>query len=118
MTSIGNLATPPKQRSCSRRRLGNILLEIHGAEKELFSGDWALAERNRLAHSFYRQHNFRRNTEEGGALLPSNRYVPLALVLLAPVTVNIVAFHAFLAPSGAGVGMAAVVLQLFSARAS
>jgi hypothetical protein len=34
----------------------------------------------------------------GGALLLANRLVPLALVLLAPVVVNIVAFHVFLAP--------------------
>ena len=33
-------------------------------------------------------------------LLLSNRYVPLALALIAPVIVNIVAFHAFLAPAG------------------
>src|SRR5882724_10420567 len=31
-------------------------------------------------------------------LLLSNRYVPLALAVLAPVLINIVAFHAFLAP--------------------
>jgi uncharacterized membrane protein YphA (DoxX/SURF4 family) len=35
-----------------------------------------------------------------GLLLLSNRFVPLALLLLAPVVVNIVAFHAFLAPDG------------------
>ena len=29
----------------------------------------ALAERNRLNHSFYRQHNFRRNSDEGRALM-------------------------------------------------
>ncbi len=29
----------------------------------------ALQERNRLSHSFYRQHNFRRNSEEGRALM-------------------------------------------------
>jgi uncharacterized membrane protein YphA (DoxX/SURF4 family) len=34
----------------------------------------------------------------GGALLLSNRFVPLALALLAPVIVNIVAFHTALAP--------------------
>lgn len=34
----------------------------------------------------------------GGALLLSNRFVPLGLALLAPVIVNIVLFHAFLAP--------------------
>jgi hypothetical protein len=33
-----------------------------------------------------------------GVLLLSNRFVPLALALIAPVLVNIVAFHAFLAP--------------------
>jgi uncharacterized membrane protein YphA (DoxX/SURF4 family) len=43
-----------------------------------------------------------------GALLLSNRFVPLALALVAPVVVNIVAFHAFLEPSG--LGLAAVVL--------
>ena len=29
----------------------------------------ALAERNRLVHGFYRQHNFRRNSDEGRALM-------------------------------------------------
>ena len=50
-----------------------------------------------------------------GALLLSNRFVPLALVLLAPVLVNIVAFHAFLAPSGLAVPIALVVLELYLA---
>ena len=35
-----------------------------------------------------------------GALLLYNRYVVLSLVALAPVVVNIVAFHAFLDPLG------------------
>jgi putative oxidoreductase len=34
----------------------------------------------------------------GGVLLLANRFVPLALVLLAPIVVNIVLFHAFMAP--------------------
>ena len=29
----------------------------------------ALSERNRLAHSFYREHNYRRNTEEGRTVM-------------------------------------------------
>jgi uncharacterized membrane protein YphA (DoxX/SURF4 family) len=33
-----------------------------------------------------------------GALLLSNRFVPLALALIAPVAVNIAAFHTFLTP--------------------
>jgi putative oxidoreductase len=36
----------------------------------------------------------------GGALLLANRYVPLALAILAPVIVNILSFHALMAPSG------------------
>jgi hypothetical protein len=35
-----------------------------------------------------------------GALLLLNQYVPLALTLLGPVIVNIVLFHAFMAPAG------------------
>lgn len=35
-----------------------------------------------------------------GLLLLSNRFVPLALTVLAPIVVNIVAFHLFLAPAG------------------
>jgi uncharacterized membrane protein YphA (DoxX/SURF4 family) len=36
----------------------------------------------------------------GGAMLLSGRFVPLALTVLAPITVNIFAFHAALVPSG------------------
>jgi len=35
-----------------------------------------------------------------GVLLLANRYVPLAVALLAPVIVNILTFHALMAPSG------------------
>ena len=35
-----------------------------------------------------------------GVLLLVNRYVPLAVAILAPVIVNILAFHASMAPSG------------------
>jgi hypothetical protein len=45
-----------------------------------------------------------------GLALLANRFVPLALVVLAPISVNIVAFHLFLAP--AGIGPAAVVAAL------
>lgn len=36
----------------------------------------------------------------GGILLLVNRYVPLALTLLGPVIVNILLFHALMAPEG------------------
>ena len=35
-----------------------------------------------------------------GVLLLVNRYVPLAVAMLAPVLVNILTFHAVMAPSG------------------
>ena len=50
-----------------------------------------------------------------GALLLSNRFVALALVVIAPVIVNIFAFHAFLAPSGIVIAGALVVLEVYLA---
>jgi putative oxidoreductase len=46
----------------------------------------------------------------GGVLLLVNRFVPLALVLLGPVIVNIVCFHALMAPSGLPLATVVVVL--------
>ena len=51
----------------------------------------------------------------GGILLLAGRYVPLALVLLGPVIVNIVLFHAFMAPSGLPLATVVVVLWLLVA---
>jgi putative oxidoreductase len=48
-------------------------------------------------------------------LLLVNRYVPLALVLLGPVIVNIVLFHAFMAPSGLPLALVVVALWLLTA---
>lgn len=48
-------------------------------------------------------------------LLLSNRFVPLALVLIAPVIVNIFAFHVFLAPSGLIIAVVVVVLEVYLA---
>lgn len=50
-----------------------------------------------------------------GALLLANRYVPLALALIAPVVVNIVLFHGFLAPGGIGPGLVVLLLELYLA---
>jgi uncharacterized membrane protein YphA (DoxX/SURF4 family) len=52
-----------------------------------------------------------------GVLLLSNRFVPLALALIAPVLVNIMAFHVFLAPSGIGPGAFLLVLEIYLAWA-
>ena len=46
----------------------------------------------------------------GGILLLVNRFVPLALVLLAPVLVNILNYHALMDPAGLPIGLVAVVL--------
>jgi putative oxidoreductase len=51
----------------------------------------------------------------GGVLLLANLFVPLALVLLAPVVVNIVLFHAFMAPSGLPVALITAVLWVLTA---
>jgi len=48
-------------------------------------------------------------------LLFTNRYVPLALVLLGPVIVNIFLFHAFMAPSGLPLALVVIVLWLLVA---
>lgn len=47
-----------------------------------------------------------------GLLLLVNRFVPLALTLLAPVIVNILLYHALLWPHGAGPAIAVLVLEL------
>lgn len=50
-----------------------------------------------------------------GLLLLGNRFVPLALTLLAPVVVNILAFHAFLAPAGLALPIVLLIAQLYAA---
>ena len=45
-----------------------------------------------------------------GILLLINRYVPLALAILAPVIVNILTFHALMAPSGLPLALVVAVL--------
>ena len=76
LTRCGQPKRPSKRWSSTRiesSALGQILRQLSSAGKlssrapELFAA--ALAERNRLAHSFYRQHNFRRNTDDGRAVM-------------------------------------------------
>jgi uncharacterized membrane protein YphA (DoxX/SURF4 family) len=52
-----------------------------------------------------------------GILMLLNRFVPLALALIAPVIVNIIAFHVFLAPSGLGPGAVILLLEIYLAWA-
>jgi len=48
-------------------------------------------------------------------LLLSGRFVPLALTLLAPVLVNIVAFHAALAPAGLAIPLVLLAAEIYLA---
>jgi uncharacterized membrane protein YphA (DoxX/SURF4 family) len=50
-----------------------------------------------------------------GLMLLANRFVPLALTLLAPVIVNIICFHVFLMPSTIAPGIVVLVLELYLA---
>ena len=50
-----------------------------------------------------------------GLLLLANILTPLALTILAPITLNIVAFHAFLAPAGMALPILILVLNVYLA---
>jgi len=55
----------------------------------------------------------------GGALLLTNRFVPLALILLGPILVNILLFHSLMAPEGLPVALFTTALWaivLYAAR--
>jgi putative oxidoreductase len=47
-----------------------------------------------------------------GLLFLVNRFVPLALVLIAPVIVNILMFHVLMAPEGIAPGIVVTILWL------
>ena len=51
-----------------------------------------------------------------GLMLLANRFVPLALILLAPVIVQILALHVFLNPAGIPMGLILVALLAFNAK--
>lgn len=59
--------------SVSRHTLGQLLKNLNNRTQSLDALDALLVkardERNRLSHSFYREHNFRRNSDEGRALM-------------------------------------------------
>jgi putative oxidoreductase len=49
----------------------------------------------------------------GGVLLLTRRWAPLGLTALGPVIVNILAFHALMAPAGLGLAIVVSALALF-----
>ncbi|MGH7284961.1 MAG: DoxX family protein [Polyangiaceae bacterium] len=50
-----------------------------------------------------------------GVALLANRFVPLALTVLAPIVVNIFAFHLFLEPAGLPLAIPIVILEIANA---
>lgn len=52
-----------------------------------------------------------------GALLLSGWFVPLALLILAPIVLHIILFHVFLAPAGTAMGVIALALGIYLAWA-
>jgi uncharacterized membrane protein YphA (DoxX/SURF4 family) len=50
-------------------------------------------------------------------LLLTNRFVPLALALLAPIVVGIITFHVSIAPATIGPGIVVAVMELYLAWA-
>lgn len=52
-----------------------------------------------------------------GALLLGNRFVPLALALIAPIVVNIVAVHVFLVPPGLVIALVVAAMEVYLAWA-
>jgi uncharacterized membrane protein YphA (DoxX/SURF4 family) len=50
-----------------------------------------------------------------GLLLLGNRFVTLALAVLAPIVINIAGFHLFLAPSGMALPLAVLAAELYLA---
>jgi putative oxidoreductase len=52
-----------------------------------------------------------------GLALLANRFVPLALALLAPIVVNIVGFHLVVAQHGAGLPLAMLAAEVYLAFA-
>jgi uncharacterized membrane protein YphA (DoxX/SURF4 family) len=50
-----------------------------------------------------------------GVLLLANRFVPLTLTILAPIIVNILAFHLAVAPEGLPIAVVALALEVYLA---
>ena len=81
-------------------------------QKEPMS-DAATAFMTGLFKSGYLFHLIKATEIVSGALLLANRFTPFALILLAPIVVNIFLVHALLVPSGLPIGILVVVLEAY-----
>ena len=72
----------------------------------------AIAFGTALAQSGYLFPLLKATEIAAGLMLLSGVLVPLSLTLLAPIVVNIVGFHLFLAPGGMPIALAVLALEL------
>jgi uncharacterized membrane protein YphA (DoxX/SURF4 family) len=73
----------------------------------------ATAFRDALVNSGYMMHLIFATQLVVGILLLANRYVPLALALIAPFFVNSILFHTFLEHSGLPMAIIFIALELY-----
>jgi hypothetical protein len=85
---------------------------LHFIPQPAGTPDGALAFAGALAKTGYMFPLIKGTEVLVGVLLLANRFVPLALALIAPNVVNILAFHAFLAPKGIAVALVIFVLEV------
>lgn len=79
--------------------------------------DAAQAFMTGLFKSGYLFHLIKATEIVAGALLLVGRFTPLALILLAPIVVNIFLVHALLMPSGLPIAFVVVILESYLAWA-
>lgn len=79
--------------------------------------DAATAFMTGLFKSGYLFHLIKATEIVSGALLLANRFTPFALILLAPIVVNIFFVHAVLMPSGLPIAIVVLVLESYLAWA-
>jgi hypothetical protein len=74
-------------RGINRQTLGMLIKNANGKSQSVEAIaellERALRERNRLSHSFYRRHNFRRNSGEGRAVMMQDLEAIHGVILLA-----------------------------------
>lgn len=121
-------AAPPKCRACCLKMIPRLLMGLiffvfglngflHFIPQPKTMPDGAIAFFGALMNTHYMLPLIMGTQVVCGALLLANRFVPLALALIAPVVVNIVAFHAFLEPAGLPMAAVVLVLELYLAWA-
>ena len=84
------------------------------AKETMSPGMWEFFQA--MIHSGYLFYLVKGTETLVGALLLINRFVPLALTVLAPILINIALVNYFLAPSGIIFSIILIVLELYLVR--